>query len=281
MIRLNDCIIKAEHFGAGELKFDSALIDYNADVFRIKWNYESDEEIIFIYFLISHLRSIKYNCNINLYMPYIPHARMDRVKTDDDFFTLKYFANMLNSLNINKITCLDAHSDVSLALINNIYNYQPDSYIYIVLNKIEREINSNNPDDIVIYFPDYGAYKRYSNLSCLKKYKKIYGEKVRNWETHRIEGLNIITNGIDLKDKTILMIDDIVSYGGTFYHSALKLNEYNVKNIYSFTSHTENVILDTEKGTYINLIDKGIIKKHFTTSSIYKKQNNHKSIIVI
>lgn len=280
MIKINDVILNNEYFAAGEIKFDTMKLDYNDEKFNIKWHYESDLELIKLYFLVSHIRSINPNCEISLYMPYIPHARMDRVKTEDDVFTLKYFANILNSLNINKITTLDAHSDVSLSLINNIYNYTPDSFIYIVLQNI-LDKNDCKKEDIVIFFPDYGAYKRYFELSCFNGYKKIYGEKIRNWETHRIEGLNIINNSnVDLKNKIILMVDDIISYGGTLYHSALKLSEYPINKIYSFTTHTENVLTDESKGTYIKLLNNGVVDKHFTTGSIYKKDNKHKSIVV-
>ena len=60
-------------------------------------------------------------------MPYIPYSRMDRVKKSSSAFTLKSFANVVNNIvKPQYIKCLDAHSDVSLALFDcYVYNYKP------------------------------------------------------------------------------------------------------------------------------------------------------------
>lgn len=84
--------------------------------------------------------------------------------------------------------------------------------------------------------------------------KYCYGEKNRDWDTGKILGLNIRTNGIDLKDKAVLMIDDIISYGGSLYYSALKLKEFGTSRIYAYASHTENSVLNRDKGTLIKAL---------------------------
>ena len=109
----------------------------------------------------------------------------------------------------------------------------------------------------------------------------VYGEKIRNWETHRIEGLNVVTNGVDLTNKNILMIDDIISYGGTFYHSANKLKELSVKRIYAYATHVENEMLNEERGTFIKSLKDGTVTKLFTTNSIFKEENESDYIEII
>ena len=46
-------------------------------------------------------------------MPYIPNARKDRAHREKDVFTLKYFANIINSLNFDNVYVLNPHSNVS------------------------------------------------------------------------------------------------------------------------------------------------------------------------
>ena len=82
-----------------------------------------------------------------LYMPYIPNARMDRIHKGD-VFTLKYFAKMLNAVGFAEIHTLDAHSDVSVGLLDNCINYQP-------IVAIKKAIILSEPD--FIYFPDAGV----------------------------------------------------------------------------------------------------------------------------
>ena len=269
MISVNCRTVKVGHFPAGEqniLDFKHDISDENT----IVWKYESDEELVTLVYIVSHIRNYYPKANIYLYMPYIPHARMDRVKSDKEVFTLKYFAEVINSLNFNVVYTLDAHSDSSLALIDRIQNDSPNTIIADVLWNIP----GGDSRHLVVYFPDAGAYKRYKDLTAITNYPKVYGEKIRNWQTHRIEGLNVVTNGTDLKGKSVLLIDDIISYGGTFYHSVLKLKELGADKIYIYASHVENAMIDTERGTLIKLIDDGTVNMLYTTDSIFKTENN-------
>ena len=134
--------------------------------------------------------------------------------------------------------------------------------------------------DMYVYFPDAGAMKRYSDLKCFSKLTLIYGEKKRNWETGKIEGLKIKDrNGDNLDEnalvgKTVLMIDDIISYGGTFYYSAKALKEHGAKEIFAYASHTENSILDKENGTFIKCLEDGTVTTLFTSTSLYNGKHD-------
>ena len=70
-------------------------------------------------FLIKDALEIKGIKRFDLIMPYIPYARQDRVCAQGESFSLKIFANMLNAVNFENVYVLDAHSDVSVSLINN------------------------------------------------------------------------------------------------------------------------------------------------------------------
>ena len=64
-------------------------------IYGVKWNYESDAELFTLICIAKHYN----DPTMELYLPYIPHARMDRVKSNEDVFTLKYFCEVINSLN--------------------------------------------------------------------------------------------------------------------------------------------------------------------------------------
>ena len=115
-----------------------------------------------------------------------------------------------------------------------------------------------------MFYPDSGAAKRYTEM--IKK-PYAYGIKNRDWETGQIFGLDVIDNGIDLKGKTVLITDDICSKGGTFFHSAKKLKELGVGDIYLYVTHCENTILEGE------VLTSGLIKKVFTTNSLFNKEH--------
>jgi len=236
---------------------------------RIYWKYESDEECMTLWYLTNHYRNLGID-PIVLVMLYVPNARMDRVKTDNEVFTLKWFAKFINSLQFDRVDILDPHSNVTPALIDRIKIVDVFPYISRILTKIK-------PD--AIYFPDDGAMKRYKDLFI--KYPIIYGKKVRDWETGEIKSFEIINDWADyeIKDSTILMVDDIISYGGTLAYSADKLHELGAKEIYAFASHVENSIDNPEKGTLLKRLESGIVKKVFTTNSLYSGSNSKIEIL--
>lgn len=237
---------------------------------EVKWLYESDEELFQLICAVKHLKNLKER-KIILNMPYLPNARMDRVKKCEEVFTLKYFCEIINSLDFDIVELLDVHSAVGAALLNRAVNYLPEKQISEVLKKLEKQ--GLNP---IIYFPDEGALKRYREIFTDRVI--TYGIKNRKWETGEITGLEVVTQGRDISGEAVLMVDDICSYGGSLYYSAIELEKLGVKKICSFTSHTEMSLLD-ERGKYINLLKEGRVIKHFTTNSIYKGENPYIDVI--
>ena len=101
----------------------------------------------------------------------------------------------------------------------------------------------------------------------------VFGIKNRNWETGNIEGLSVSGNTELISNSNILIVDDICSKGGTFYHSANKLKELGAKNIYLFVTHCENTILEG------NLLNGDLIKKVYTTDSLFNKEHEKIGIL--
>lgn len=253
MIRINNKNIEINKFPDGTLLIKE---EPSYDIALISWFFENNEELVALIYLANHLRSSGVK-RMELYMPYIPNARQDRVKKLEDVFTLKYFANVINSLGFDKVAVLDPHSPVSEALINNIRVDNGAEYIESVLNKLDKET--------IIYYPDNGAHKKYtgfiSNPAC-------YGVKKRDWSSGKILGLDISLNGLDIKGKTILMVDDIIAYGGSMYYGAKELKTLGCGDIYIYATHIENSILEGE------LIKSGLFKKIYTTDSLFNSSHN-------
>lgn len=228
---------------------------------EITWNYESDDELVTLIMLTKHLRNTgcKY---IRLFMPYIPNARFDRVTDKKEVFTLKYFAETINWIGFDEVYVIDPHSYVSESLFDRLTVINPKDIVMNVINKTFLEEMSLNK--FSLYFPDAGACKRYSGMF---KIPHTYGLKQRDWETGSITGLDVVGDENLIKGKTILIIDDICSKGGTFYHSAKKLKELGVDKIYLYVTHCENTILKGE------LLNSGLVEKVFTTNSIFTEKH--------
>ena len=251
MIEYGNIIIS--NFPDGTLHLDCPM-NYSSN--EIKWFYENDAELFTLICLKRHLDEA--GCpSPTLYLPYLPNSRMDRVKNESDVFTLKYFCEVINSLNFSKVVVRDAHSNVALALLDRVYQEPIDTYIYEVLKDMD--------ENTILFFPDEGAMKRYSNYFHIPY---AFGMKKRNWETGKIEGLEVINKEI-VKDKNILIIDDICSRGGTFLYSARALKEAGAKDIYLYITHAENTMV---AGEMYN--DPNLIKHIYTTNSIFDKKED-------
>ena len=265
--------IEQKHFPDGTLNLNGNA--FPAHINTIHWHYENDSEL----FTLICLRMKYENDDVELVMPYIPHARMDRVKDDDDVFTLKYFAKTINSLKFSKVSVFDPHSNVALALIDNIKVYWPEHHIFDVThhiafleeNDVSHQAYEKSMDDLTFFYPDEGAMKRYSSIF---HHNYAFGIKKRDWKTGQIQGLSIVNEDL-VKGKNILIVDDICSKGGTFYHSAKALKDAGAKNIYLYISHCENSVFEGD------MYKSDLIKKIFTVHPLFDKHINDKKIAII
>lgn len=278
MIKINNKVVDISYFPDGTLCLKENPIDMPAIVSglsgrgmkaTINWNYENNEELVVLIFITKHLRRIGF-ARIELVMPYIPNARQDRVKSNIDVFTLKYFAEIINYLNFDKVTVLDPHSSVSEALIDNLKIVTPYDYIKTAFDLINEKCVVSEENPLIVFYPDEGAMKRYSDLFNMPY---AFGIKKRDWNEGKILGLEVSGATDKIKGSRVLIVDDICSRGGTFYHSAKKLKELGAKEIYLYVSHCENTILDGD------LIHSDLIETVYTTDSIFTKK--HEKIEVI
>ena len=254
MIKLNGVVIEQGRFPDGTLALKEIDRNIINDINRITWLYDGDNEMFTIMSLVD---VIKRNSNgsrlIYLQMPYLPNARMDRIKSNNENFALKVFTNWLNNLGFDLVIVDNVHSNVSNALVNNIADYLPESDINDIFIKYNFD---------VVFFPDEGACKRYKDMNIIKELGLpiAFGIKNRDWKTGEIISLDVM--GADVKDKNILIIDDICSKGYTFYHSGRKLRELGASDVRLYISHCEDNIQNGD------LLKTDVISKVYTTDSI-------------
>ena len=243
---------KVINFPDGTFKIDIEIPE-DTSPWKIIWKYENETELVQLIYITKHLKSHGF-INIDLVMPYLPNARMDRVKDSPEVFTLKWFCDIINSLNFDAVSVLDVHSPVGEALLDRIIINSPEKYI-----KTAIEMAGIDKDNDFIFFPDEGSCKRYS--AFIPQFENVgFGLKKRDWKTGKIQGLDI--HGASPEGKNVFIIDDICSYGGTVYHSAQKLKELGCKDVSVYFTHTENSIAKGE------LFKGDLIKGVYTTNSL-------------
>ena len=195
----------------------------------------------------------------------------------------KIDVEVINWLGFKQVTICNPHSTVSEALFDRVY-----VDFNCVYEDVKMALHFAATDrDVVLYFPDEGACKRYSDLLAPLGLPVAFGIKKRDWKTGKILGIDIAGYD-DLKGKNILMVDDICAYGGTFYYSALRLKELGAKDISCYVTHLENSVMDKEKGKLIDAkwyshdgkTSEDLIKTIYATNSIFRGTASHKIKIV-
>lgn len=220
----------------------------------ISWRFENEAEILTLYYIVSWFRDHFSSLKLYLNLYYVPYARMDRVEDISDVFTLKYFTNLLNSMNFEEVIVLDPHSRVSGALINRVSVVEPEPYLYHALNLITEGKTKKAP---TILFPDRGAYERYLSPKLRKCFddfgvtKFLYGEKVRDWKTSNIQTFTVNTRGlVEIDD--VLIIDDIITTGGTIEECVKAMDDINAAGkIYVYATFLEKGAFQNQKFAWV------------------------------
>lgn len=256
MIKVNGYIIKTETYPQGEIRLNNFsnffAVNKESDV-SIEWFWNGENsEMMELYFVVKHLKEIKRSSTMfNLYMPYIPYGRQDRVEDSrNEVFTLKYFADFINSLGFDRVEVIDPHSDVSTALIKNCVADR--TFISETIDALAEAVGYD-----AIFVPDLGAQKRYSLTAVCPVFT---GYKERDYQTGKITSYKIL--GYKKEYKKVLIVDDICSYGGTFLHAAQALKKRGVENIELYVTHCERSVY---KG---DMLYSGLIDIIYTTNSI-------------
>lgn len=262
MLKLNGTPVTLGSFPDGTLLLREAVPkDFTAQrSAQIDWYYAEERELPALIYLTEHLHAHGVE-QVHLFLPYIPNARQDRVKTDEDVFTLRYFAKLINSLGFQSVTVLDPHSSVSEALLERLIIRTPAQFAQRVI----AEITAQEGEAPLLFYPDEGAGKRYGGMIGLPY---AFGIKKRDWKTGKIQGLDAAGETERIVGSNVLIVDDICSRGGTFFHAARALRERGAKHIYLFITHCENTILTGE------LTSCGLLQRIYTTNSIFTGEHS-------
>ncbi|MBK1809250.1 ribose-phosphate pyrophosphokinase [Clostridium sp. YIM B02505] len=254
MIYLNNKKVQIKKFPNGEALIDSESLVINSYDNEIKIKFESDEDITHLIFLKGHLDELNKKCS--LIIPYMPYSRMDRTE-GMTVFTLKHLCKLINSLNFERVTVYEPHSEVSVALLDRVKVVNMSQALTKELLK-----DLNDEDEIYLVYPDAGAAKRYEKQ--IEHEKVLTANKERDFKTGRIKSLKI--NGeVSSKAFKAVIVDDLCSKGGTFILTSEELKKLGAKEIYLIVTHCEDTIFEGE------ILKTDLIKEVFTTNSILSK----------
>jgi ribose-phosphate pyrophosphokinase len=165
--------------------------------------------------------------SINAVLPYYGYARQDRKTRARDPITAKLVADLLTTAGATRVITMDLHA----GQIQGFFNIPVDHLksLPILANYfLDKEL----PDAVVVS-PDLGGVTRARELAERLQSPIAIIDK-RRPEPNVAEIMHIIGG---VKDKTVIMIDDIIDTAGTITLGARALLEAGAREVYACCTH--------------------------------------------
>ncbi|WP_108869189.1 ribose-phosphate diphosphokinase [Aquimarina aquimarini] len=165
---------------------------------------------------------------INVFIPYFPAARQDRVMVAGEPLSVKVYADCINAQQYDQVTIFDPHSEVTPALLNNVKVIHNYDFVKQCLDTIN--------EDVLLISPDGGALKKIYKVSeYLGGIEVVECSKKRDVKTGQLSGFTVYQE--DLEGKHCVIVDDICDGGGTFLGLAKALKDKNAGRLSLIVSH--------------------------------------------
>jgi len=206
--------------------------------------------------------------NITAVIPYFGYARQDRKVVPRTAISAKLVSNLITNAGANRILSVDLHA----GQIQGFFDIPVDNLFAtpIFARHIKKNIKTNN---LICVAPDVGGVERTRALSRRINVSIAIIDK-RRPSPGKSEVMNIVGN---VKNKTCVIVDDIIDSGGTIVNAAKALKDKGAKEVYVYITHA------VLSGSAVEKIIKSQIKKLMITDTIdnSKKIKTSKKIEVI
>lgn len=236
--RLKAVYVKTESrvFPDGESKITIKKIPRQSIVLVVQSTFPPvDTNLLHLLSVISKVR--KYSSKIYAVMPYIGYARQDREFLEGEIITISVIGQMLRTVGAKKVITIDIHSTKALKELK-ISSENVTAVFELV--KYFKKLRITNP---LVVSPDSGGKQRAKEFAKLLGTDFLYLEKNRNRKTGQV---NILTSKVSVKNRNIILVDDMISTGGSIIKSTQFLKKQKCKRIFVACTHAL-LVNDAEK----------------------------------
>ena len=196
------------------------------DVFLVQSTFPNSDNLMELLLMIDAAKRASAH-SINAVIPYFGWARQDRKDKPRVSIGAKLVADLLSAAGIDRLITMDLHADQ----IQGFFNV-PVDHLY-ASGVILPYLQSLKLKDIVIASPDVGGSKRANTYAKYLGCPLVLCNKTRA-RANEVESMQIIG---DVKDKNVIIVDDMVATAGTIATAADIMKEAGAKSIRACASH--------------------------------------------
>jgi len=221
------------------------------DVFIIQSTFSPAENLMELLIMIDSAKRSSAS-RINAVIPYFGYARQDRKDQPRVSITAKLVSNLIQTAGADRILTMDLHAPQIQGFFDIPVDHLYGSAVFL---KYVRGLKLKN---LAVASPDVGGIKMARAYAKRLKADLIVIDK-RRTKPNKAEVMSIIG---DVKDKNVLIIDDLIDTGGTFVNAVNALKSRGALNVYGACTHP------VFSGDAVERIEKSPLKKLFVSDTI-------------
>ena len=218
---------KTRVFPDGESKITFGRIPKNSVILVVQSTYPPvDTNLLQALSIISQARKV--SSKIYAIIPYMGYARQDREFLSGEVVTMSIVARMLRSAGAKKIVVVDIHSKIAL----NHFKIPKENISAIP--ELAKYFKRMKLKDALVVSPDMGGALRAKRFASLINTDFIALKKSRNRKTGKVV---IQSSKVDVRGKDLILVDDIISTGGSIVKAAQFLKKQKCKRVFVACTH--------------------------------------------
>ena len=218
--------LNIQHFADGEFEVSYEESVRGAEVYLVQSTFPNSDNLMELLLMIDAAKRASAR-NIAAVIPYFGWARQDRKDKPRVSIAAKLVADLLSAAGIDRLITMDLHADQIQGFFNVPVDHLYASSVFVPY------IESLHLDNLAIASPDVGGAKRANSFAKYFNAPLVLCHKHR-LQANVVESMTIIG---DVKDKNVILIDDMVDTAGTICKAANIMKENGACTVRAFASH--------------------------------------------
>jgi ribose-phosphate pyrophosphokinase len=251
--------VNFSHYSDGEYQPSFEESVRGARLFLIGSTHPSSENLMQLLLMIDAAKRASAR-HITAVIPYFGWARQDRKDKPRVPIGAKLIAKLLETAGATRIITMDLHADQIQGFFEKPVDHLYASTIFIPY------IQSLNLDGLTIASPDMGGTKRAYAYSRFLESNVVICYKQRK-KANVIDHMELIG---DVKDKNVIIVDDLIDTGGTLTKAADLMIERGAKSVRAICTHA------LLSGDAYQRIEKSQLEELIVTDSIPQTKKSKK-----
>ncbi len=160
-------------------------------------------------------------------IPYFGFGRQDRKDKPRVSIGAKLVCNLLKAAGVDRVMTMDLHADQIQGFFDSPVDHLYSSTVFVPY------IKNLNLDNLVIASPDIGGSKRANAYAKFLSCEMVICHKVRK-RPNEVGKMTLIGN---VKDKNVVIIDDMIDTAGTITKASNMMTDMGAKSVRAFATH--------------------------------------------